>query len=121
MVFSYEAPQSDFAWHSFAFSFVATSSSSTLSISAQRNGTGVAYGIDNLVMQRIPQVAARIVRPNIELSWPTNALGFKLQSATNFPAAVWSDVTNTPALVSGSDYSVTLSPSEGRRFFRLVK
>lgn len=118
--FLYESPQSNFAWHSFAFSFVATSPSVTLSISAQRNGTGVAYAIDNIVMQRTPQVAAKIAPPNIVLSWPTNAPGFRLQSATDFTAASWSDVTNIPAL-DGDNYSVTLSPSQGRCFFRLIK
>lgn len=118
--FLYESPQSDFAWHSFAFSFAATSPSVTLSISAQRNGTGVSYEIDNIMMQQTPLVVARIAPPNIVLSWPTNVLGFRLQSATNSIAAIWSDVTNAPAVVGGN-YSVTMSPTEGRRFFRLIK
>jgi hypothetical protein len=119
-VFHYESRQSDFAWHSFGFSFVATSPSITMSISAQRKGTGVSYGIDNIVMQRTPSVTARVVAPNVVLSWPTNALGFSLQSSTNLTAGSWLAVTNT-AVIVGSNYAMTLSAPQGKRFFRVKR
>lgn len=118
--FFYEAHQSDFAWHGFVFMFVASSPSITLSISAQRDGTGVSYGIDNIVMQPTPSVTARVAAPNVVFSWPTNALGFSLQSSTNLTAGSWADVTNTTVIV-GSNYSVILSPTQERRFFRLKR
>jgi hypothetical protein len=116
----YEAPQSDWAWHSFGFAFVATTSSVTLSISAQRNGTGVSYGVDNIVAQPTPSVTARVVAPNIVFLWPTNVLGFSLQTSTNFAAGSWSAVTNS-AVIVGSNYSVTLSATQKNRFFRLKR
>jgi hypothetical protein len=119
-VFRYEAPQSGWAWHSFGFAFVATSSSVTLSISAQRNGTGVSYGVDNIIMQPTPTFALRIVESNVVLSWPTNTLGFGIQSATNLNAANWSVVTNVPTII-GSNYSVTLSATQQIQFFRLKR
>lgn len=119
-VFLYEAQQSDFAWHTFTFVFVAASPSVSLSISAQRNGTGVSYGIDNIVLQPTPSVAARIVDAGVALWWPTNVLGFSLQSSTNLASANWSDVTNTTAIV-GTNYSVTLGARQQKQFFRLKK
>lgn len=55
----------------------------------------------------------------IVLSWPTNATGFTLESATNFGAAtVWS--SNPPApVVFGSNYVVTNSMSGNQKFYRL--
>jgi hypothetical protein len=119
-VFRYEVPQSGWAWHSFGFAFVATSPSVTLSISAQRNGTGVSYGIDNIVMQPTPSVAVRITENNVVLSWPTNTAGFSLQSATNLNATSWFDATNASAIV-GTNYSVTLSATQQVQFFRLKR
>jgi hypothetical protein len=119
-VFLYEASQSDFAWHHFSFAFVADSPIITLSISAQRNGTGVSYGIDNIMLQPSPSLAVRVVGTNVVVSWPTNALGFSLQSSTNLTAASWSNVTNTAAIV-GTNYSVTLGARQQKQFFRLKK
>ncbi len=44
------ADPGDFLWHSFSFAYTATASSALLSFSAQRNGTQVSYGIDNIWM-----------------------------------------------------------------------
>lgn len=117
-VFHYEAPQSDWAWHSFGFGFIATSSRMTLSISSQRNGTGVSYGIDNIVVQPTPSLAVVDDSTRLVFTWPTNTLGFTLQSASNCVAGSWSAITNTPS-VTGSNYSVTILPTWESRFFRL--
>lgn len=116
----YESRQTDFAWHSFSFGLTATSQSITLSLSAQRNGTGVAYKIDNIAMQPIPLVTATTAGRNIALFWPTNAVGFSLQSATNIAAGAWWAVTNAPTVL-GSNYAVSLSASSGSRLFRLKR
>lgn len=42
-------------WLNFSFFYAATSSTVTLSLSAQMNGTGVSYGIDNIVMSAVPE------------------------------------------------------------------
>jgi hypothetical protein len=58
---------------------------------------------------------------NLILSWPTNMVGFTLQSTTNLtPPVTWSDVTN-PRVVIGGQYTVTNSRSGSAQFFRLRK
>jgi len=49
-LFETSTPQ-DLDWHSFSFQYTATAPSAVLSLSAQRNGTGLAYAIDNIVIQ----------------------------------------------------------------------
>jgi len=48
----------DFNWHSFSFFYTATSSSATLSLASQLNGTGISYGIDNISMYETPEPSA---------------------------------------------------------------
>jgi hypothetical protein len=117
-VVRYESRQTDFAWHSFAFGFTATTQSTVLVISAQRNGTGVSYQIDNIVLQPVPSVAAALVGSNAALSWPTNALGFNVEYSTNMAAGTWTAVTNAPT-IRGTNYTVSLTAQAGSRFFRL--
>ena len=119
-VLNFESRQTDFAWHTFGFQFTAASTTTTLSISAQRNGTGVAYQIDNIVVQPAPLLTARVVGPNVVVSWPTNALGFSLQSSTNLAAPNWISVTNA-STISCTNYATTLNLSSGKSFFRLRK
>ncbi|MEI9962524.1 MAG: hypothetical protein WDM76_15815 [Limisphaerales bacterium] len=55
-VFLYETSDpGDFNWHSFSFSYTATSSSAVLSLSSQLNGTEISYGIDNISMYLVPE------------------------------------------------------------------
>jgi len=56
----------------------------------------------------------------IELSWPTNAVGYVLESATNFPAQAWSPVTNS-VTTSGDLFFVQSSITGSRQFYRLRK
>jgi hypothetical protein len=48
-------------WHSFSFIYTATSSSAVLSLSAQLNGTGVSYFIDNIAMYAVPEPSASLL------------------------------------------------------------
>ena len=58
---------------------------------------------------------------NLILAWPTNMVGFTLQSATNLTSpVVWIGVTNPP-VVLGGQYTVTNSFSGGNKFYRLRK
>jgi hypothetical protein len=51
-IFLFEsADPQDLDWHTFSFLYTANAPSALLSLSAQRNGTGVAYSIDNIVIQ----------------------------------------------------------------------
>jgi hypothetical protein len=57
---------------------------------------------------------------SIVLGWPTNDIGFTLQSTTNLFAPLgWAIVTNAPVIVNGK-FSVTNVISGGQQFFRLA-
>jgi hypothetical protein len=56
----------------------------------------------------------------IELSWPTNAADYALESSTNLTTQVWSPVTNTAALV-GDQFAVQLETVEPHQVYRLRK
>jgi len=49
------AAPTDYDWYSFNFLYTASSSSAVLSLSAQLNGTGIPYIIDNTSMQAVPE------------------------------------------------------------------
>jgi len=56
---------------------------------------------------------------NVVLTWPTNAIGFTLQSTTNLVSpAVWSDVSPGPVVVNGQN-AVTNPVSGPKKFYRL--
>lgn len=58
---------------------------------------------------------------NVIVAWPTNAAGYTLQTATNLlPGAFWSPVTN-PITMCGQQNTITVSPSEPARFYRLTQ
>jgi titin len=58
--------------------------------------------------------------PIFTASWPTNATGFVLQSATNLaPPVVWTAATNT-VFTNGADLSVTIVPNGLMAFYRLL-
>ena len=56
----------------------------------------------------------------LQLSWPTNAGGYMLESATNLPAQAWSPVTNSITTI-GDTFFVELGITDSRQFFRLRK
>jgi len=58
-------------------------------------------------------------RTNVILTWPTNAVGFSLQSATNLGSSAWSTNSPAPAVVNGQN--IVTNPITGsQQFFRLV-
>jgi hypothetical protein len=55
----------------------------------------------------------------ISLSWPTNAVGFALESSPlGKPVPVWTTVPLQPAIV-GSNFNVTINTIGGPLYFRL--
>jgi len=64
------------------------------------------------------------VRPNgneLILSWPTNAVGFTLQSTLDLtPPVTWLASPSGPAVV-GAHFTLTNTTSGGARFYRLKK
>jgi len=55
---------------------------------------------------------------NVILMWPTNAIGYTLQSTTDLSRAVWSTNLTTSAVINGQ-YTVTNAMSGTRHFYRL--
>ena len=108
------------SWQNFVFLYTATSPSAVLSLSAQRNGSGVSSYIDNIAMQPFPSLAVSRAGTNIVVQWHTNVVSFVLQSTTELPSTLgWQNVTNS-VVVAGSNYTVTLSATNSSRFFRLA-
>jgi hypothetical protein len=106
-------------WQSFSFPYTATSPSAVLSLSSEMHGTGVSYLIDNIAVQALPSLAARVVDTSIVLTWPTNVVGFVLQSSINLPSSPgWLNVTNR-VVVAGSNRTVTVSATRPGQLFRL--
>jgi hypothetical protein len=63
-----------------------------------------------------------LVNTNVVLSWPTSAVYYVLQSATNLTAAAvgWQAVTN-PAHTSNGVIEVTVNPATQTMFFKLAR
>jgi hypothetical protein len=56
---------------------------------------------------------------NIIVSYPTNAVGFTLQSSSLFGSgAAWQQITSSPTL-NGTNWNVTLPITGANVFFRL--
>lgn len=87
-------------------------------------GSGLAiYTVpsDLIVIDTLrPQLTIRLLSADVELSWPTNASAFYLQSAASIAPTAWSDVTNAPA-ASGGFYRVSVNAASASRYFRLLK
>jgi hypothetical protein len=57
---------------------------------------------------------------NIVLTWPTNAVGFTLEYATNLPATNWTTNSSSFYIVNGQ-YTVTNTVSNRTKFYRLLE
>ncbi len=58
--------------------------------------------------------------PDVQLAWPTSAIAFSLQSATNIAATTnWRSVTNTP-VTSNTQTTITLPAITPENYFRLA-
>jgi len=69
----------------------------------------------------VPSIQFRKIDPlNAELSWPTNAVGWNVESAMSLPATTWQVVTNNPGIV-GTNFTVTVGMTNAQQFFRLHK
>ena len=66
----------------------------------------------------VPSLTIVLSAPNVIISWPTNAVGFQLQSVGALTQA-WAD-DNTSIVVSGTNNTVTESANTNR-FYRLKK
>jgi len=83
---------------------------------------GVSHGmVFRLTLPGPPQLSLLHSGSSVHLSWPTNALGFTLQSTMNLvPPAIWSLGSPAPIVVNGQH--TVIDPVSGpRKFYRLVQ
>jgi len=77
--------------------------------------------ISNIALVPQPQLSiSRAASGMAQITWPSNFTNYTLESAGNLPATAWTAVTN-PVVSTGDRLSVTVSPSEAQRFYRLRK
>jgi hypothetical protein len=68
-----------------------------------------------------PAIQSSFSSGNLNLSWPSSAGDFVLQTATNLaPPVAWSNVVAT-VTTNGGALSVSLPATNAQRFFRLRK
>ena len=68
-----------------------------------------------------PLLAIRVISASAaQVSWPSPSTGFTLQQNSDLNSTNW---VNAPQAVSdnGTNKFITVDPSAGRRFYRLVK
>jgi uncharacterized repeat protein (TIGR03803 family) len=84
-------------------------------------GGAMGFGtVFSLTLPGPPQLAMVRSADSAILSWPTNAVGFTLQSSTNLALLnAWSPVAQ-PAVTNAGQVSVTASTSASQTFFRLT-
>jgi hypothetical protein len=78
------------------------------------NGSGVVFRLTfpALIISNVGNLAI--------LSWPTNQVGFSLQTTTDLANPAWSLATTVPVVV-GNQFVVTNVPSGSRTYYRLIK
>lgn len=67
-----------------------------------------------------PEISIRTINNQILLAWPTNAVGWHLESASAVNISNWSMVPNLTTVV-GSQNTVTMNASGSKQFFRLAR
>ncbi|MEQ1854162.1 MAG: hypothetical protein ABMA01_21535, partial [Chthoniobacteraceae bacterium] len=68
----------------------------------------------------LPTLNSALPAPgSLLLAWPNGATGWILQESPDLSEGSWLNSTRTVNVV-GSEKQVTVSPSTGRRFFRLI-
>ncbi|MGH7968756.1 MAG: hypothetical protein ACREIC_08525, partial [Limisphaerales bacterium] len=78
-------------------------------------GGGTVFAISLPVQLSIAAYGESLV-----LSWPTNLVGYTLESTTNLDSAVWTTNSPSPIIVNGQN-TVTSAISRGQQFFRLTQ
>jgi uncharacterized repeat protein (TIGR03803 family) len=95
-------------------------SSKTLYGTTVAGGTSGNGTIFSLTLPSPPSLTIRAEGSNAILTWPTNSVGFTLQSATNLDGTgMWSPVAAVPVVIKGEN-TVTNSVSGSPQFYRLI-
>jgi cyclophilin family peptidyl-prolyl cis-trans isomerase len=82
-----------------------------------QSGLGVTAVVTNAITV-VPSLSLMRTGPNMQVAWPAWAYQFGLQSCSNLTGAIWTGVTNNPAL-AGFQNVVSNTASRGNLFFRL--
>ncbi len=77
-----------------------------------RDGYGTVFSLTLGVVVTAPPLTIALSGTNVTLTWPTNAAGLVLQSATNLASPVWT--------VIGDQNPLTIGISTQQQFFRLA-
>jgi uncharacterized repeat protein (TIGR03803 family) len=97
-------------------------SGSTLYGTAYQGGSSEVGTVFSLSLESAslpPQLTITLSGNSVVLTWPTNATGFTLQSATNLIlSAAWKTVSPAPVVISGQN-TVTNAISGTQGFYRL--
>jgi hypothetical protein len=78
--------------------------------------TGTVYALS---LPIVPALGASTVGNQIVFSWPTNAMGYALQSADSLTGG-WSNVTSGTTII-GTNYVFTPAMNSSSAFFRLAQ
>jgi hypothetical protein len=93
-------------------------------ITTHIDGSGQTVYFDDLTytMGTVPTLSIAMTAPGqARLQWPTNYIGFTVQSASNVGTSnLWSPYPR-PAIVNGAFFTVSVSPTNAAQFFRLRK
>ncbi len=65
-----------------------------------------------------PALKISMVGNQVMLAWPTNAVGFALQSSPSLAPATWTPYTGTPTVVNGLN-TLTVGTSQSQVYYRL--
>ena len=98
-------------------------SGNTLYGTAVGGGTSDRGTVFSISLGSVTAPSLGIIRAgaNVVLTWPTNAAGFTLQSATNLGSpAIWTTNSTSPAMVNGLN-TVTNPIAGPRQFYRLAQ
>jgi len=82
-------------------------------------GDGTVFSLSLASTNSAPRLTILLFGADVILTWPTNAPGFTLQSATNLASpVVWTNISPVPVVVNGSN--TVLNPISGtRQYYRL--
>jgi uncharacterized repeat protein (TIGR03803 family) len=96
-------------------------SGNTLFGTASAGGNSAEGTVFSLSLPPPPQLAIDRSGTNVIITWPTNAAGFTLQSATNLvSSSAWN--TNLPAPVVVNGHNTVTNPIRGiQQFYRLAQ
>lgn len=77
-------------------------------------------GVDSVVAVQEPILRIQLQDLSVLLAWPTDFIGFQLQSSPSLAFGPWSEVATAPQVVGGEE-QVIEPIGDGPRFYRLIK